>query len=90
MSEFQTTMEEMVPVFTPYKTLEQPTKPRCAMWCQQEVDCVTFAARPLSTGRVTYLLYDWRPLKFDHQPEDGAVTMLLMKTVYAKKNYHNN
>ena len=37
MSEFQTTVEEMVPGFTPYKTLEQPTELRCAMWCQQIV-----------------------------------------------------
>ena len=47
MSTFQETMEDMVPVLTPYKILEQPTKVRCAIWCQQEVDCVTFAARPL-------------------------------------------
>ena len=83
MSEFETTMEEMVPVFTPYKTLEQPTKPRCAMWCQQEVDCVAFAARPQPSGRFTCLLYDSKPLTFDRQPEGGAVTMMLMKTGYA-------
>ena len=82
MNEFQTTMEEMVPGFTPYKTLEQPTKLRCAMWCQQEVDCVTFAARQLSTGSITCLMYDRRPLTFDHQPEAGVVTMELVKTVY--------
>ena len=82
MSEFQTTVEEMVPGVTPYKTLEQPTKLRCAMWCQQEADCVTFSARPLSSGRVTCLMYDRRPLTFDHQSEADALTMELVKTVY--------
>ena len=67
----------------PYKTLKQPTKPRCAMWCQQEVDCATFAARPLHTRSVKCLMHDSRPQTFYHQPEDGAVTTLLMKTVYA-------
>ena len=82
MSTFQSTIKDTVPVLTPFKTVEQPTKLRCAILCQQEVDCVTFTARPLPTGRVTCLMYDSRPLKFDHQLEDGVVTMMLVKTIY--------
>ena len=79
---FETAREEMVPIFTPYKTLEVSTSGRCATWCQEEVQCETFAVKPMSTGGLLCLLYDGRPLSHDFRPEAGAITMEITKTVY--------
>ena len=72
----------MIPVFPPYKTVETKSLKMCAIWCQREVNCVTFSVTPLHTGSVMCLMYDRRPLTFDHQPQAGAVTMELVKTAY--------
>ena len=52
------------------------------MWCQQDEECVTFAAKPSPTGSVTCVMYDRRPLSFDHRPEVEVVTMELVETAY--------
>ena len=82
MSTFDSTMDEMLPVFPPYKRMETKSLKMCAIWCQREVDCVTFSATPPHIGSFTCLMYDRRPLSFDHQPEAGVVTMELVKTAY--------
>ena len=82
LGEFETTKEDLVPNFTPYKTLKVKTKRMCAIWCQRKIQCETFAVKPLSIGGLLCLLYNGKPLSLDYRPEAGAVTMDMTKTVY--------
>ena len=70
-------MEEMVPNLSPFRTVETVTRGGCAIWCQQEVECVTFSVTPLPAGSVTCFLYSRPPLAAEYQPEAAAVTMKL-------------
>ena len=82
MSTFKSTLGEMIPVFPPYKTTEVRSLNMCAIWCQQEVDCVTFALTSRAMGSVTCLMYDRRPLTFDLQREAEVATMVLVRTIH--------
>ena len=83
MSQFETTNEDTIPIPRPSITKEKKNMAECSLWCQQEVECVTFSVTLLATGSVTCLMYNFKPSVNEYQPETGAVTMELTKTNFA-------